>query len=263
MRPSRFSPPSHGRTLTTLLVTLVVIGLAGAVVVLLSELNARTYTVEVSNGTLSILKGRLFPVGTEPFRPADASLQDAYAPLDLLGRSPGALPEARFTERDELDRALFTLMESLARGRVTSDDPRQLDQGISLLHRMERLPGITQEQRVALKSLQAEVSYYQARVHLDEARREIAEALAELKIAGDSASHNSRSAHQMVVEVEPAALALEESLRRAVHVLSVPGNPPPSEAPAPPAQPPPAHANPPLAGSAGTSSASPASGKTP
>jgi len=126
-------------------------------------------------------------------------------------------------------------MEGMARPNVTSDDPQKLERGIATLQRMDKLPGITQSQRQTLKSLQAEVAYYQARQRLDDARKAIHEAMTELKTAADSPSHNARAAHQMVSEVEPPAAALEEALRRAVHAVGTPEPAPPaaaSEAPA-------------------------------
>lgn len=217
---------SFGQRATTafrrLVVTLLILGLAGAVGFLLSQLNARTYTLEQSEGKLRVMKGRMLPFGVEPYRPSDAALADTYAPIDLFGHPAGKIVEAKFTERDELDRALFELLETLARPRVTSDDPHELEQGITSLRRMERLTGATQEQKKTLMSLEAEIAYYRARLRLDDARRALGEALVQLKIAADSPSHNARSAHQMVLEVEGPTKALEEALRRAVHLISTP-----------------------------------------
>ena len=117
------------------------LGLLGAVLVLLSELNARTYRMSVVDGKLVIDKGRLLPFGTEAYRPQDLGLQDAYAPLDLRGHSVGMLTEQSFNERDELDRALFGVMQAVARPLVKSDKPQELDQGLEILRRMEKLPG--------------------------------------------------------------------------------------------------------------------------
>lgn len=210
------------RTMTRLFVFLVVLALAGATLFLLSQLNARTYAVEKEGDELVVVKGRMLPVGRMPFRPSDPMLQDAYAPIPLEGMDPGSILDQRFTEKDELDRALFDVIERLARPRAYSDDPQKLDRALYYVRRGGKLAGITPEQRQTLKALQAEVSYYVARTRLDDARREVAEALTELRLAADSNNPHARSANQMLSEVEPAAKALEESLRRAVHTLSTP-----------------------------------------
>ena len=74
-----------GRAFTRLVVTLVVLGLIGAVGFLLSQLNARTFTLQPQDGKLLVMKGRMLPVGSEPYRPSDPVLAAAYAPIDLLG----------------------------------------------------------------------------------------------------------------------------------------------------------------------------------
>jgi hypothetical protein len=86
---------------------------------------------------------------------------------------------------------------------------------------MERLPGLTFDQRERLKALQAEVAYYQARVLLDDARRNIAAALAQLRLASGNTSH-ATSAQKMLTTVEGPAQALEQALRAAVETQSPP-----------------------------------------
>src|SRR5258708_38395320 len=81
--------------LTRLVVVLLIFGLGGAVVFLISQLNARTFRVEVIDNNLVITKGRLFPIGGEPDRPAGPALKGACAAIPLEGtrlRNLGALP---------------------------------------------------------------------------------------------------------------------------------------------------------------------------
>jgi hypothetical protein len=84
---------------------------------------------------------------------------------------------------------------------------------------MQKLGGITDEQRRTLRSLESEVAFFQARTRLDQARRDVAEALTQLRLAADSGGRHARAAHRMLSAVEPAAAALEEALRRAVYTL--------------------------------------------
>jgi hypothetical protein len=208
-----------GRAFTRLVVTLLVFALLGAVGFLLAQLNARTFTLQQQDGKLLVMKGRMLPVGSEPYRPSDPALAAAYSPFELFGGSPAGLEGARFDERDAMDRALFQLLEGLARPRLVSDDPAVLSQGLVALGRMQKLGGITDEQRKTLRGLEAEVAFFQARTRLDQARRDIAEAVTQLRIASDSGGRHARAAHRMLGAVEPPAAALEEALRRAVYTL--------------------------------------------
>jgi hypothetical protein len=212
---------SAGRAFVRFLVVLLLLGMAGGIGFLLSQINAHTYTLEVLDGKLTVFKGKLLPYGADPYRPSDPRLADAYAPIALEGKSAEGLLTERFTDRDELDRALFTFLKDVADPKVTSDDPKAVDQGIGLLARMEKLSGITEDQRGALQRMQAEVAFDQAKIRLDQARQLIAGALSELKVAADSSTRHSQAAHQMVSSIEPAAKALEESLRTAVHTTAL------------------------------------------
>lgn len=208
-----------GRAFTRLVVTLVVLGLIGAVGFLLSQLNARTFTLQQQDGKLLVMKGRMLPLGSEPYRPTEPPLAAAYAPIDLLGGTAAGLDGAKFDDRDAMDRALFQFLEGLARPRLVSDDPAALSQGLVALSRMQKLGGITDEQRKTLRSLESEVAFFQARTRLDQARRDIAEAVTQLRLAADSGTRHARAAHRMLAAVEPAAAPLEEALRRAVYSL--------------------------------------------
>ena len=124
------------RAFTRLVVTLVVLALGGAVAFLLSQLNARTFTLEVESGNLLVMKGRMLPWGAAPYRPGDVGLVDTYAPIPLEGRDvPQSVLMQRFTERDELDRALFSQLEALAKPRIASDEPQRIERGVYYLRR--------------------------------------------------------------------------------------------------------------------------------
>src|SRR6185312_9904701 len=137
--------PSIGRRATTaftrLLVTLLILGLGGAVVFLLSQLNARTFTLAQENGQLVVMKGRMLPTGSVPYRPGDARLADTYAPIPTEGRDVSSLLEQKFTEREELDRALFPVLEALSRRWMDSNEPAQLEKGLYYLRRADLLSG--------------------------------------------------------------------------------------------------------------------------
>ena len=215
-----------------LLITAALLGLAGVTVFLLSQENARTYTVEVRDGKLVVLKGRLMPMGAEPWRPPP-ELVDAYAPIDLKGTQPYGVLKEKFTDRDELDRALFTVLEGLAKPRVASDVPEELNDGLYYLRRADRLSGLSEEQKISLKTMKTDVAFYSARMKLEDAQRQIEEALQQLKFATESNNRHSKSAFNMLTTIEPQSKVMVETLRKAVNGLSAPANPPPAPTPTP------------------------------
>ncbi len=205
-----------GRAIARTGITLLVLGLAGAVVFLLSELNAHTFSLGVSDGSLIVLKGRMFPIGSEPYQPADPVQADAYAPLPLEGGLPSGLVGQRFHEREGLNRALFQVIETQARPKIASDDPKQLQSGVALLRRAEKLSGLSEEQRLSLQTMKSEVAYYQARGKLEDAQRLVTESIAQLKSAAQEQNRHARQAGQMVLAIEAPAKKLEDALRLAV-----------------------------------------------
>lgn len=217
-------PQTFGQKTTRVVVRLVTLlgalALLGVVGVLLAELNARSFTVVEDTGRLVIHKGRHLPVGMEPFRPSDLALADTYAPITIEGPVPGTILGEKFRDRDELDRALFDVLEQQAKPRVVSDDPATLEKGLYALRRAERLTGLSIAQKESLKRMQVDVSYFQARLKLDEARRIIGEAVGLLRVAAGSQNTHARSASAMIAAIEPQTKSLEDAIRVAVHQLA-------------------------------------------
>src|SRR3990167_2451440 len=109
------SQPSFGarllRAVRNLFVLTLIVGLGGAAVWALSLVNSRTFLLEVQNGQLVVMKGKLMPMGAAPWAPSDPALVDAYAPIDLEGNTALTVNGQKFEDRDELDRALFQVLE--------------------------------------------------------------------------------------------------------------------------------------------------------
>lgn len=211
------SQPSFGvrlaRAFRNLVLLTLIFGLAGAALYAASLVNAKTFVLEVRNGQLVVLKGKLMPTGAEPWLPADPSLADAYAPIELEGNTALTVVGKKFEDRDELDRALFQVLELLARPRLASDDAKDLEKGLALVRRAEKLTGLSEAQRATLKKMQTDVAYFLARVRLDDARRQLEEALAQLKLAAESDSKTRAQASLMLLAVEPQVKLLATTLR--------------------------------------------------
>ena len=87
------------RAIRNLFILTLIVGLAGAAAYSLSQVNARTYMLEVQNGQLVVLKGKFLPMGAAPWSPSDPALVDTYSPIDLEGNVAltvnGHLPPSR------------------------------------------------------------------------------------------------------------------------------------------------------------------------
>jgi biopolymer transport protein ExbD len=201
------------RAIRNLFIFALIVGSAGVAVYALSVTNSRTYSLEVRNGSLVVMKGKLMPTGADAWLPGEPALADAYAPLDLEGNVALTVVGKKFEDRDELDRALFQVLEMLARPRLASDTPKDLEHGLALVRRAEKLHGLTDDQRATLKKMQSDVAYFLARVRLDDARRQLEEALAQLKLAAESETKNRQQASLMLLAVEPQVKLLSTTLR--------------------------------------------------
>ena len=231
------APESFGRraqrALTRLLVFCVVVALLGAVTFLLSQLNARRFSVAALNGNLVVMKGRPLPIGTLPFHPLDPRPQAAYAPIPLHGTDPGTIVQRTFDDRDELDRSLFELLRVLAEPRLSDSSSERLEEGLFYLERAALLTGLTPDQRQTLLRMQTDIAYYRGRTLLSQALSLLQQAMEQINLAAKSENVHQRAAQQMLLEVEAPAKALDEGLRRSVHQISAPKSPPPLVVPAP------------------------------
>ena len=71
------------KSLGTWLMILVMLGLSGAVLYLMSDLNRRTYKLAQVGDTMVVQKGRFMPTGFENYQPEETRLRQAYAPIQI------------------------------------------------------------------------------------------------------------------------------------------------------------------------------------
>lgn len=144
-----------GAAAKVMLAWVAILGLAAAVGWLVSERNARTWSLSPVEGRLVVQKGLFLPVGQAAFKSTDPVLAKVYAPLVPPPGKP--LPaEAIFPEQVELDRALYALLAAWAREDVATGEPSRLERGLGYLERAMLLPGISGAQREDLAALRAE-----------------------------------------------------------------------------------------------------------
>lgn len=224
-----------GAAARAMLVWVVILGLVAAVGWLVSERNARTWSLSPVEGRLVVQKGLFLPVGQVAFKSTDPVLAKVYAPLVP---PPGkALPaEAIYPEQVELDRALYGLLAAWAREDVATGEPSRLERGLGYLERAMLLPGISGAQREDLAALRAESGYFEARRLLDKARAELSEAAEKLKLTAASRSAHALEAQVLLRELGPAIDAAVNAARAAGAAAGTSPAPaaPGADAPAPP-----------------------------
>jgi len=204
----------------------VVLGLAAATLYLLAERNSRFYYLVQEGERLVVYRGAWLPSGKRPYLPDDAHTAAIYAPIDL---PPGAgpFPERRFDERQDLDRALFAILADLAMERIRSEDEARVQEGLLLVERAGRLPGITGEQAKMLRTMHAELAFFEGRAHLERALIELRQSREKLERATEASSGRGRSSLVLLRTVVPATEALTRALHRA-HGWEVPETPLPA-----------------------------------
>jgi len=227
--PTSTSSVSSGskllRSLVRLLVALTIAGLTALVAYLFSERNSQTFRLHVVEDTLVIHKGKFLPYGSKPWLPENP----AYAPVALEGFRPEDMETSLYRNVVELDRALFSILEALAKPRILSEEPAQQERGIYYLNRAERLSGISDAQQTALKTLRAEASFHMARTRLVQVELSLRETLEQFRLATQTPNKNTPLASHALLALEPALKKLSLAVQQA---LSSPGKLPPEKAPA-------------------------------
>jgi hypothetical protein len=203
-----------GAAAKAMLAWVAILGLAVVVVYLVSERNARTWSLAPEDGRLVVKKGLFFPMGRTEFKSSDPVLAKVYAPLVPPPSKP--LPaEQAFADQGELDRELFDLLSEWAREDVASADPARLERGLGYLERAMELPSLSASQRDSLAALRAESGYYEARRLLEKARAELSEAAEKLRLTAGSRSPHALDAGELLKAVGPAVDATTAAVRAA------------------------------------------------
>lgn len=149
------------RAMGITLVVLVIVGLAGLVGYLLSDINHRRFRTTQQGDVLVVEQGRFFPVGFSTYEADTEALAQAYKPIELPPRE-NVGQSIVFDDRNMLDRALFTLLSGWARLRLEASDAAVLELASGYVRRAELLPGIAEEQRQQLRGLRADAAFRQA-----------------------------------------------------------------------------------------------------
>ncbi|MEE8409527.1 MAG: hypothetical protein V3T05_07975 [Myxococcota bacterium] len=192
---------SAGRAFTVVLSLLAILGLGGAVVYLLSDINHRHYRLGTVEHTLVVERGRMLPIGFKTFEPKAADLVAAYAPIAIppgesLGRSE------IFEDRADVDRALFSLLASWARERFNSTKPGAFELAAGYVRRCELLPGLSEEQRIELRSMRADIAYKNGRRMLGDVVERLKKARAEFVLAKELGTSRPNDVDMWIADVD-------------------------------------------------------------
>jgi hypothetical protein len=202
----------------TFLLLVAVLALFAVVVYLLSERNARTYTLALEDGYLTVKKGVMAPMGRQTFKTADPALAAAYAPLKP---PPGfRLEDERlFDDRGGLDQALYEYLAKWARDDLATEKPELIQRALSWIDRAEKLAGISATQREDLRAVRAESGYFEARELLGKAADALRQARERLKLTASSPSRHAADAGEALRHIDPTV----EEVYRAERALAPAG----------------------------------------
>lgn len=171
-----------GRAFRWLLVFCLLVGLASAVAYLMAERNRRQYRLRDQGGYVLIERGRLLPVGWEPYVPESNDLREAYKQAAIPEGEPSGLLET-FEDRSDMDRALFARLAGWARKRLNASDGESFILAQGFVVRLGLLPGLSESQRAELKALQADLAYRNGRRLAVEIAGELDQARSQFELA--------------------------------------------------------------------------------
>jgi len=211
----RWAKPASGRSTVLTLAIVLLLGLVGW---LLAERNARQWSLVYEEGTLSVKKGVLFPVGRQAFKTDDPLLAQAYAPLKP---PPGVKldDERTFDDRAGLDQALYELLARWARDDLATERSEMVERALSWLARADKLAGLSAAQRDDLRNLRAESGFFEARQLLERGAEALRQARERLRLTAGSSSSHAGEAGEVLRRIDP----LVDDVYRAGRLLAAPG----------------------------------------
>lgn len=147
-----------GRFFLGLLLAVLIFGLGAVVIYLLSRINHGHYRLTVAGNTLLVERGQMLPMGFAPYVADTDTLRAAYAPIPLPPNETFPVGGI-FEDRSDVDRALFGQLSGWARQRLESTDGPTVELAENYVKRLEVLPGLSEEQRLELRTLRANLAF--------------------------------------------------------------------------------------------------------
>ncbi len=183
------------------LVLILVLLLGGVIVYLLSVINSQRYYLYAKDGQLVIEQGLFLPVGSKAFVPADGTLYEQYAPLNIPAGE--ILPEkSTYSNLGELNRRLFGLLSSWTKKSMAEKEAKAFDKAIYYVDRARRLSGLSDDQQKELKGLRGELAYIDGERLVKMAFDDLAKALKSFKLAGELGGSKHKEAEKWIIEID-------------------------------------------------------------
>ena len=193
--------------------TLLFFVLAGAAAYGASWLNARRYYLIVDATEVRVGKGRMLPVGHEPFVPKDPALRGAYRSFPLPGGVSLDRGERVVDDRVELDQALQRLLMQAAQHSLQKDDARTPELLGIYLERLRALPGLNSEQRATVDDLERAAMFVEAKGHQTDGVKALRQALEQFKkVAASTSGMKTAEAKERVRRLEGAFEILDKGV---------------------------------------------------
>jgi hypothetical protein len=171
-----------GRLLARVFITFLFCSLIGVIGYLMSDINATRFRLRQEGSQLLVERGKFLPMGFESFKPEVEALEDAYKTI-ALPKGTSSFEDEVFQDRADLDRALFTLLAGFARKGLSSTEPGELRAAAQYIGRCDHLPGLSEQQRVDLRTLRADLAFRRGQVLAADIPVLIREALSEFRLA--------------------------------------------------------------------------------
>jgi hypothetical protein len=190
-------------------VTLIVLVVGGAGLYVASWLNSRRYFLVVGPAEARVAKGRMLPIGHEPFVPNETELRRAYEPFTLPSGINVPRGETTFTDRIELDQALFRLLKDCIGFTLSRDDRTTPALVEKYLRQLRAIPGTSVSQQIELGALERDAAFVTARHRLDEGVAALKDAARMFRESAQGPGGAARDGETRAKQIEAALQRLE------------------------------------------------------
>jgi len=221
------APPKKKVRWGRILGFILFLGIAGAVAYGLSWLNARTYYLVVDATEVRVGKGKMLPMGYDPFVPPDPALRRAYQPFELPGGMRIERGQRKLDDRVELDQALFQVLQDAAQFSLSKEDARTPELVSLYIERMRALPGVNSEQRARIDEVAKRALFIEAKGLFEQGLGALKQAKEKFSASAEGGEASAKAAAAPYLERIEGALERLDGSR-------------PASPSAPPAAPPPA-----------------------
>lgn len=165
---TKIETPKRGIRWKRIFGTLLFLGLAGGGLYAASWFNAQRYFMIVEATEVRIAKGRMLPVGHEPFIPLQPELRRAYETFPLPSGMNVPRGETTFSDRVELDQALFRILKDSIAFSLSEDNRRTPELVSRYLKQIKAIPGTSPSQQLDLSALERDAAYQEARQRMND-----------------------------------------------------------------------------------------------